>query len=106
MRLDGLILDRQNAEILDRIFAVEYLLGSERGLKRMKTWKIQLIVTGVFCLLMAIFAIVTHLHIVATWSDPIIVDAKDDSLGFKCGMIFGSGLVFIWALPLLRRFRK
>jgi hypothetical protein len=72
----------------------------------MKTWKIQLIVTGVFILLLAIFAFVLHQHIVATWPDPSIVDAKDASLGFNCGMILGWGLGLIWAFPLLLRFRK
>jgi hypothetical protein len=72
----------------------------------MKTWKIQLIVSGVFFLLLAIFAFVMYRHIVATWPDPSIVDAKVDSLGFKCGMILGGGLVLIWTLPLLHRFIK
>ncbi len=72
----------------------------------MKTWKIQLIVTGVLFLLLAIFALVMHQHIVATSPDPGAVDAKDDSLGYACGKIFGIALVLIWALPLLRRFIK
>jgi hypothetical protein len=69
----------------------------------MKTWKIQLIVTGILCLLLAIFAYVMHQRIVGASLDPSVIDAKDDALGLACGKLFGGGLVLIWAWPWLQR---
>jgi hypothetical protein len=77
--------------------------GNRRTLKIMKTWKIQLIVTGILSLLLAIFAYVMHQRIVGASLDPSVIDAKDDALGLACGKIFGSGLVLIWAWPYLLR---
>ncbi|HEX7570896.1 MAG TPA: hypothetical protein VF492_10365, partial [Verrucomicrobiae bacterium] len=70
----------------------------------MKRWKIQLIVTGILCLLVAIFAFVMYQRIIATSPAPSIVDAKVDSLANSCGMLFGAGMILIWALPFLRKF--
>jgi hypothetical protein len=72
----------------------------------MKQWKIQLIVTGILLLFVAIFAFVMYQRIVATSSDPSTVDAKVDSLANSCGLISGAGLVLIWVLPFLRKIRK
>ena len=73
----------------------------------MKTWKIQLIVTVILCLLLAIFAYVMHQRIVGASVDRGVIDAKDDALGLACGKLFGGGVVLIWAWPyLLRKMRK
>jgi len=69
----------------------------------MKRWKAKLVITGILCVLLAIFVFIRHQRIVATSPDPSAVGARDDSLAQACGMILGVGLVLIWAYPFLHK---
>jgi hypothetical protein len=72
----------------------------------MKRWQVQLVLTIVLFIGVAIFGFLVHQRVVASGASPQVIEAKDDQIGARCGMLIGFGSAFIWLLPAVMKWGR
>lgn len=65
----------------------------------MKRWQVQLVLTIVLLIGVAILGFIGHERVAASGASPQVIEAKDDQIAARCGTMIGFGSALIWLLP-------